>query len=441
MAKGGFMARIISLVDRAVLPLPKLKKVAAYARVSSGKDEMIHSLSAQVSYYSEMIQNHPGWEYVGVYSDKAYTGTKSARPNFQRLLNDCKAGKIDMVITKGVSRFARNTLDTLTITRELKNLGIDVYFEKERIHSISPDGELMLTILASFAQEESLSVSENCKWQIRNKFKNGELANLRFLFGYKVSKGKIKIDEENAAIVKWIFDQYISGAGCTEIAKMLREFGVPTIRGGKWTADRIRNIILNEKYKGDALLQKKFVSDHLTKTIKRNKGELPMYYAENTHDPIIEKYKFEMASEILEENRKKAKTSRKTPQRYIFTGKIKCNNCGKNYKRKIYNKKIYWMCQTYAEEGKNVCSSKQIPEEILMSKVCEALGINDFSESVFNERIKQIVVPENGLLTFVFHDGNKITLKWKNKSRSESWNEEKRQTARERAINFLKKGN
>lgn len=434
------MGRIVSLIDRAVLPLPKLKKVAAYARVSCGKDEMIHSLSAQVSYYSQMIQNHPGWEYIGVYSDKAYTGTKSARPDFERLIKDCKLGKIDMVITKSISRFARNTLDTLTITRELKNLGVDVYFERERIHSISPDGELMLTILASFAQEESLSVSENCKWQIRNKFKNGELANLRFLFGYKISKGEIKIDEENAAIVKWIFDQYTSGTGCTKIAEMLREFGVPTIRGGKWTADRVRNIILNEKYKGDALLQKKFVSDHLTKALKKNKGELPMYYAEGTHEPIVEKDAFDKATEILEKNRKKARTSRKTPQRYIFTGKIKCMNCGKNYKRKIYNKKIYWMCQTYAEEGRNVCSSKQIPEEILMSKICEVLGINDFNEDLFKEKIKHIIVPESGLLTFVFHDGNEVTLKWQNKSRSESWSEEKRQAARERAINFLKEG-
>ena len=434
------MARIVSLIDRAILPLPKLKRVAAYARVSCGKDEMLHSLSAQVSYYSEMIQNHPGWEYVGVYSDKAYTGTKSARPDFERLLKDCKLGKIDMIITKSISRFARNTLDTLTITRELKNLGVDVFFERERIHSISPDGELMLTILASFAQEESLSVSENCKWQIRNKFKNGELANLRFLFGYKISKGEIKIDEENAAIVKWIFDQYTSGTGCTKIAEMLREFGVPTIRGGKWTADRVRNIILNEKYKGDALLQKKFVSDHLTKALKKNKGELPMYYAEGTHEPIVEKDAFDKATEILEKNRKKARTSRKTPKRYIFTGKIKCMNCGKNYKRKIYNKKIYWMCQTYAEEGRNVCSSKQIPEEILMSKICEVLGINDFNEDLFKEKIKHIIVPESGLLTFVFHDGNEVTLKWQNKSRSESWSEEKRQAARERAINFLKEG-
>lgn len=221
---------------------------------------------------------------------------------------------------------------------------------------------------------------------------------------------------------------------------MLREFGVPTIRGGKWTADRVRNIILNEKYKGDALLQKKFVSDHLTKALKKNKGELPMYYAEGTHEPIVEKDAFDKATEILEKNHKKARTSRKTPKRYIFTGKIKCMNCGKNYKRKIYNKKIYWICQTYAEEGRNVCSSKQISEEILMSKVCEALGINDFSETLFNEKIKQIIVPENGLLTFVFNDGNEVTLKWRHKFRSESWSEEKRQVARERAINFLKEG-
>lgn len=140
---------------------------------------------------------------------------------------------------------------------------------------------------------------------------------------YKISKGEVKIDEESAAIVKWIFDQYTNGTGCTKIAEMLREFGIPTIRGGKWTADRIRNIILNEKYKGDALLQKTFVSDHLTKSIKRNHGELPMYYAEDTHEPIVKKEEFDKATAILEENRKKAKTSRKTPQRYIFTGKIK----------------------------------------------------------------------------------------------------------------------
>ena len=385
------MARIVSLIDRAVLPLPKLKRVAAYARVSCGKDEMLHSLSAQVSYYSEMIQNHPGWEYVGVYSDKAYTGTKSARPDFERLLQDCKLGKIDMIITKSISRFARNTLDTLTITRNLKNLGIDVYFEREKIHSISPDGELMLTILASFAQEESLSVSENCKWQIRNKFKNGELANLRFLFGYKISKGEIKIDEENAAIVKWIFDQYAGGFGYTKIYKMLKKLGVKTMHGAPWTSDRVKKILVNEKYTGDALLQKKFVSDHLTKALKKNKGEIPMYYAENTHTPIIKKDLFDIAIKNMKLSRQKVKSSKKPNTTYPFTSKIKCQKCGRNYKRKKYRGAPYWNCTTYLEEGKDYCFSKRIPEEILMSKACEVLGINDFNEDLFNKKSNRLL--------------------------------------------------
>ena len=262
------MTKIVSLIDMATLTLPKFKKVAAYARVSSGKDEMIHSLSAQISYYSQMIQNHPGWDYAGVYADKAYTGTKSARPDFNELLKDCRNGKIDMVICKSITRFARNTLDTLIITRELKELGVDVFFEQERIHSVGPDGELLLSVLASHAQEESRVVSENCKWRYRNKFKNGELVNLRFLYGYKISKNGIEFNEESSLIVKWIFEQYASGVGCTKIAKILRELNVPKLRDGKWTSDSVRNILLNEKHSGNALLQKKLVSDHLTKTLK-----------------------------------------------------------------------------------------------------------------------------------------------------------------------------
>ena len=234
------MNREIIKIKPYIMELPKLKKVAAYARVSSDKYNMYHSLSSQVSYYSKLIQENPEWEYVGVYADNAYSGTKINRPDFQRLLNDCRAGKIDMIITKSISRFARNTLDLLSVIRELKDLGINVYFEKENIYTMSADGELMISILASFAQEESLSVSENCKWRIRKKFQNGEPANLRFMFGYKISKGEIKIDEENAAIVKWIFDQYASGFGYTKIYKMLKKLGVKTLRGAKWTADRVK---------------------------------------------------------------------------------------------------------------------------------------------------------------------------------------------------------
>ena len=176
------MQREIIKLTPCIMELPRLLNVAAYARVSSGKDAMLHSLSSQVSYYSKLIQENPKWQYAGVYADEAKTGTKDSRSEFQRMLNDCRIGKIDMVITKSISRFARNTLDLLNIVRQLKSMNIDVYFEKENIHTISSDGELMLSILASVAQEESLSVSENCKWRIRKRFQNGELVNLRFLF-------------------------------------------------------------------------------------------------------------------------------------------------------------------------------------------------------------------------------------------------------------------
>ena len=292
----------------------------------------------------------------------------------------------------------------------------------------------MLSILASVAQEESLSVSENCKWRIRKRFQNGEFVNLRFLFGYKISKDGIEIDEENAAIVRWIFDQYASGVGYTQIYKMLKKLGIKILHGGSWTSDMVKKILLNEKYTGNALLQKKFISDHLTKTLKKNTGELPMYYAEGTHKPIIEKVVFEKVCENMERNRQKVKSSKESNIVYPFTSKIKCLNCGKNYKRKKYRGIAHWNCTTYLEEGKDQCFSKRIPEQILVSKTCEVLGINNFDENLFSKNIKQILVPNHELLTFVFHDGNEVTLKWENKPRSESWSEDKRQMAREKAL-------
>ena len=182
------MQRKITRVEQSLPALPVLKRVAAYARVSTAKDAMLHSLSAQVSYYSSLIQQNPEWLFSGVYCDEGLTGTKDARPGFQQMLDDCRAGKIDMVITKSISRFARNTLILLDTVRELKSLNVDVYFEEQNIHSISGDGELMLTILASYAQEESRSVSENCKWRIRERYKQGEIVSLRYLYGYRINK-------------------------------------------------------------------------------------------------------------------------------------------------------------------------------------------------------------------------------------------------------------
>ena len=184
------MNRIVEKVNFPIPKQPKAKRVAAYARVSSGKDEMLHSLSAQISYYSELIQSHPGWLYCGVFSDEAYTGTKDNRTGFQSLISECRKGNIDLIITKSISRFARNTVTLLETVRELKLLGIDVFFEEQNIHTISADGELMMTILASYAQAESLSASENQKWRIRKAFENGEIVNLRFLFWYRINVQK-----------------------------------------------------------------------------------------------------------------------------------------------------------------------------------------------------------------------------------------------------------
>lgn len=221
------MERKIKQVPLQKMQVPKLTRVAAYARVSSGKDAMLHSLSAQVSYYNDLIQHQPGWVFCGVYADEALTGTKADRENFTHLLNDCRAGKVDIVITKSISRFARNTVTLLGTVRELKRIGVDVYFEEQNIHSISPDGELMLSILASYAQEESLSASENQKWRIERNFENGMPWNGTML-GYRYKDGTYITVPEETETVRFIFDQYLSGKGITAIMKMLNKKAIPT---------------------------------------------------------------------------------------------------------------------------------------------------------------------------------------------------------------------
>ncbi|WP_040197165.1 recombinase family protein [Candidatus Soleaferrea massiliensis] len=433
--------RSITKLEPSAPQIPARKCVAAYARVSSGKDAMLHSLSAQISYYSAMIQKRRDWEYVGVYADEALTGTKDERPEFQRLMNDCRNGLIDMVITKSIARFARNTVTMLEAVRELKLLGVDVYFEKENIHSISGDGEVMLTILASYAQEESRSVSENCKWRIRKRFKNGELVSLRFIFGYRIVKGDVKVYEKEAAIVRMIFDDYIGGMGGSKIAQKLRAMDIPALRGGTWDSERVVAIVKNEKYAGNALLQKKYVTDHLTKKEVWNKGVLPMYFAEGTHPAIIDADTFEKAQAIMEQRRQRFRTKSDTPNRYPFSGKILCVNCGKNYKRKTANDNFYWNCSTYLQEGKATCPAKQIPEDTLYTVTAEVLGIQVFDAEIFAERVSEIQVPENNRLLFIFRDGRRVEKIWQDKSRRDSWDDAMRQAAREQQIENLKRRN
>ena len=428
------MSRVIYKVQPKIQAIPQRKRVAAYARVSNDKDSMVESLAAQVSHYSAHIQRNPQWIYVGVYADEGLSGTKDARPEFQRLIADCYAGKIDMVITKSLSRFSRNTLDTLNILRELKLRGVDVFFERENIHSDSGDGELMLSILSSFAQEESRSVSENCKWRIREKMKQGELVGLRDMYGYVIERDSVSIEPYQAEIVRRIFDWYISGDSSVVIAKRLNAAGEQTLNHAAWSARHVREILTNEKYTGNALLQKSFTTDHLSKRKKRNYGEVPQYYVEQSHPAIVDIDTYQATLELLKLSSERYRPSNPVNARYPFTGRIICGNCGKNFQRKTTKRRVSWQCSTYLEHGKNACPAKQIPELVLLDASAEALGLASFDETEFLKRVLRIEIVRANTLRFVFTDGTTYLSEWKDRSRSESWTDEMKQAAKERSL-------
>ena len=417
------MARIIRKLNPALPLPPRLLNVAAYARVSLDKDSMLHSLSAQVSYYSDRIQKNLGWRYAGVYADKALTGTKAERPEFQRLLADCRAGKIDMVITKSISRFARNTVTLLQTVRELKALGVDVYFEEQNIHSTSGDGELMLTILASYAQEESRSVSENCKWRIRKNYERGAAIPI-LTYGYSIIDGKPEINPDEAAVVRLIFEKHNQGMGLWSIAQMLDSLGIKPPYAQSWGALTIRYILRNERYVGDLILQKTFVSDHLSKKKRINRGELPKYYVPEIYPAIVSRDAFERSRQFAELN-----TARFTPvnacAHELLSGRLICARCGKPYKRKVAHERAAWNCGTFMRKGKAYCQGKQIPEDTLLDLTKDVLGERSF------EDIQQILVPEPNHLRFIFTDGTVVDRSWRDKSRRESWNEDMRRQAAE----------
>lgn len=426
------MERKINIRPPIKPDIPAFKRVAAYVRVSNLKDAMLQSLSTQVSYYNDFIQRHAGWQYAGVYVDEGLTGTKDLRPEFQRLLADCRGGQIDMIITKSTTRFARNTVTMLETVRMLKDFGVDVFFEKENIHSMSGDGELMLTILASFAQEESRSVSDNCKWRLREKMKQGELVGLRGMYGYVIDKDNVTVHPAQAETVRRIFNSYASGESSIGITRMLIAEGIPSLLGGEWTAKRVREILRNEKYTGNALLQKTYVSDYLTKRKIVNHGELPQYFATQTHEAIIDQDTFDLVQRKLADTSERNRPTKPMNARYPLTGKIVCGNCGKHFQRKTTKGRISWLCSTYLEHGKAVCPAKQIPEETLLRAAADALGQDWFEEREFNQRIKHIQVIGPNRLRFIFFNGNVTDCEWKDRSRSQSWTDEMKQKAREK---------
>lgn len=428
----------ITEISATKLPDIGIKRVAAYARVSSEKGEALHSLSAQISYYNEYISNHIGWEFVGVYADEGISGTKDSRPEFQRLLADCRKNMIDLVITKSITRFARNTVTLLDAIRELKLLNVDVFFEKENLHSLSTNGELMLTLLAMYAEEEARSASENQKWRIQKMFEEGR-PNTGRILGYYLKDGQLTIIPEEAEIVRMIFDDYLSGMGRLAIAKKLNEMSIPTVRGtGEWREGSIFRILHNEKYTGDMLLQKTYSQDFRTKKRVVNKGEKRRYYVQDSHELIISKEIFERVQAEIERRKNGIKLS-DTTIRGVFSGLITCACCGKHFRRRIANAcskyaKPAWLCSTFATKGKKYCNNRQIPEKILISKTQEILGLPSLEDIKLRDYIAQIICDNDYSIVFVTTSGEEIKTVWQPGSRKDSWTAEMKQQARNKTL-------
>ena len=306
--------------------LPAGKKVAAYARVSKDTEQLMRSLSAQVSYYSSLIQSTPGWDYAGVYVDAGITGTSAtARPEFQRLIADCEAGKIDIVLTKSISRFARNTVDLLATVRHLKELGVEVRFEREKINTFTGDGEVMLSILASFAAEESVSLSNNIKWVFKKKFESGEIHSHQKMLGYRWEGDERLIVPEEAEVVRFVFAEYLAGKSYTAIARELDEKGVKSIHGAEhFPFASVKLILTTEEYTGCQVMQKEH--NVTPKRQRRNRGEVPMYKIDDHHAAIIDRETFDRVQTLMAERR--AENERKNKLESPFSGMIVCGKCG-----------------------------------------------------------------------------------------------------------------
>ena len=358
----------ISLFGSQPEATQRRKRVAAYARVSTDSDEQLSSYEAQVDFYTRHIKSNPEWEFVSVYTDEGISGTNTKkREGFNEMVKDALDGRIDLILTKSISRFARNTVDTLTTIRRLKEKNVEVYFEKENIYTLDAKGEVMITIMSSLAQEESRSISENVTWGKRKSMADGKIGlPYKHFLGYeKGEDGLPKIVEEEARIIRRIYSLFLDGKTVRSIADILMEQGIPTPTGkSKWSVSTIMSILQNEKYKGDALLQKTYTADFLTKSIKKNKGEVPQYYIHNSHPAIITPETFHLVQQEIERRRpNRRQLHRCSP----FSAKVICGCCGGFYGRKVWHsgskyQKQIWRCnQKY--EGDSQCPTPNLLEE------------------------------------------------------------------------------
>lgn len=365
---------------RILEPIAEMKqkkmKVCAYARVSTDSKRQEDSLENQQETYESLICSNPEYEFAGVYSDQGISGFCEKRPGFQEMIRKAKAGEIDLIITKSISRFARNTVTVLKVARELKELGVGIFFEEQNINTLSGDGEMMLAVLSSFAQEESRSMSENNKWSIRKKFEQGELMiNTERFLGYdKDEYGGLSINVKEALVVAFLYDMTLFSLGCSRLKNLLNFLGVKTVTGGEWHESSIGSVLLNEKYKGDCHLQKTFTPENKRNQTRINRGEVQSYYITDNHPAIVST---ELWDQVQEE-RSRRKTERnigsdgtaKYQNRYPLSGMLVCPHCGRSLRRRqVYKKKIQWLCGTYIEKGKQVCPGIRIDDTELQKQI------------------------------------------------------------------------
>ena len=358
------------------------KRVAAYCRVSTDKEEQEHSFETQKQMYTDMIMMKPNWQMAGIFADEGITGTiAKKRPGFIKMIEECRRGKIDIIITKSVSRFSRNNLDCLMYVRELKQKGIPIIFEKEGINTMQVSSELLISLFGGLSQAESESISMNVKMGKRHSLKNGNVSFCYSSFlGYKRgTDGKPEIVPEEAEIVRRIYSEYLTGKTLKMIANGLTEDGILTPKKtNQWTGGVIKSILTNEKYKGDALLQKTYISDCISKKSKKNNGELPMYYVENSHPAIIERSIFDRVQAEMARRSSKRKTKEvgtktelgKYSGKYALSEILYCGECGKPYRRVTWNirgnRKIMWRCVSRLDYGKKYCKCSPSIEETVM---------------------------------------------------------------------------
>ena len=363
-----------------------LLRVAAYCRVSSDSDDQLHSFAAQTEYYTKLIGENPLWTLADIYADEGITGTSMRRRDeFKRMIADCKKGKIDRILTKSVSRFARNTVDCLETVRMLSGLGISILFEKEQLDTAKMSSEVLLAFISTQAQDESVSISGNMRWSYEKRMKSGNFICCYTPYGYRWTNHRLTVIPEEAEIVKQIYADFLSGIGMVRIAKKLNDTNVPHRHGGKWTPEAIDYILHNEKYMGDALLQKFYTTMEFPARQKENRGERAMYYVRNSHEPIISKETYEAVQELTKARRSQFKRRK---EHHPLTGFIRCGECGHPFRRVGQGSDAYWKCSRYIKQ-KTDCTPVRVDETDIVAalvRACNTLRQNpDVIESLIED--------------------------------------------------------